>query len=168
MRERGCRSSELPGGPAEPILLEVPAAFKSSVVVLQRLFALAASACAHGASDEPMPFVEVERALAVGVGELLRTLHEPLLASMACEEPRLWIGGVPHPRVGFALRTRYDEARTAKELRNVSMTVRQISVECTERRTFPERGFDPCAPQVPWARRTASRPASLQNSPSEG
>lgn len=107
MGGRGCRSSELPGCPVEPILLEVPAAFKSSVVVLQQVFALAASACEHGASDEPMPFAEVERALALGTGELLRTLHEPLLASMARDQSRLWIGGVAHQRAGFSTAT-YD------------------------------------------------------------
>lgn len=91
----------------ESIVLEVPSLFKSSVAVLQRLFALAESACEHGASDEPMPFAELERAFALGTGELLRTLHEPLLASMARNEPRLWIGGVAHQRVGFAAATYY-------------------------------------------------------------
>jgi hypothetical protein len=91
----------------ETIVLEVPARFKSAVVCLRQLFALAESACLQGTSDEPMPFAELERALALGAGELLRGLHQPLLASMARDEQRLWIGGVPHRRAGRSIATYY-------------------------------------------------------------
>jgi len=91
----------------ETIVLEVPVRFKSVVVCLRQLFALAESACEQGASDEPMPFAELERALALGAGEMLRVLHQPLLASMARDEPRLSIGGVPHRRAGRSVATYY-------------------------------------------------------------
>jgi hypothetical protein len=91
----------------ETIVLEVPARFKVAVVCLQQLFSFAESACLHGVSDEPMPFAEVERALALGAGELQRALHQPLLASMARDEPRLWIGGVAHRRAGRSVATYY-------------------------------------------------------------
>lgn len=97
----------------EAIVLEVPARFKSAVVCLRQLFALAESACAQGASDDPMPFAELERALAIGAGELQRGLHEPILAAMARDEPRLWIGGVPHRRAGLSVATYYTLAGPA-------------------------------------------------------
>lgn len=89
----------------DKIVLEVPARFKSAVVRLQQLFAFAESACEQGASDASMPFAELERALAIGAGELLRVVHEPILAAMARDEPRLWIGGVPHRRAGLSVGT---------------------------------------------------------------
>lgn len=101
----------------ETIVLEVPARFKAAVVCLQQLFSFVESACVHGASDEPMPFAELERALATGTGELLRSLHQPLLASMAREEPRLWIGGVPHRRAGLSVATYYTLAGPVSALR---------------------------------------------------
>lgn len=97
----------------ETIVLEIPARFKSAVVCLQQLFALAESACVQGVSDEPMLFAELERALAIGAGELQRGLHEPILAAMARNEPRLWIGGVPHRRAGFSVATYYTLAGPA-------------------------------------------------------
>ena len=91
----------------ETIVLEVPARFKAAGVCLRQLFAFAESACLHGASDETMPFAELERALAIGTGELLRNLHAPLLASLARDEPRLLIGGVVHHRSGRSIATYY-------------------------------------------------------------
>lgn len=91
----------------ESIVLEVPTRFKSVLVCLQQLFAFAESACVQAGSDEPMPFAEVERALAVGAGELQRRLYEPLLAAMARDEPRLWIDGLPHRRAGRSIATYY-------------------------------------------------------------
>ena len=101
----------------EAIVLEVPARFKSSVTSLQPLLALAESACLQGASDEPMPFAELERALALGVSEFHRSLHEPILASMTRDEPHLWIGGVLHLRMGLSAATYYTLAGPASVTR---------------------------------------------------
>lgn len=91
----------------DPIVVDVPAAFKAAAVCFQQLLALTASACDHGRTDAPMPFADLERALAVGTGELQRALHAPLLASMARDEPRLWIGDVLHVRVAPVATTFY-------------------------------------------------------------
>lgn len=107
MRGRGYNNSNLTGCPVETIVLEVPAAFKAAVVCLEQLFALAQSACVQGASEEPMPYAELERALAIGAGELQRRVHEPILASMARDARRLWIGGVAHRRAGLSIATYY-------------------------------------------------------------
>jgi hypothetical protein len=88
-------------------VLEIPARFKAAADCLQRLFALAASACDQAAADAPLPCAEVERAFAIGAGEVQRTLYEPLLAAMARAEPCLWIGGVLHQRASFAAATYY-------------------------------------------------------------
>jgi hypothetical protein len=83
----------------DSIVVEVPSAFKAAAVCFQQLLALAASACDHGQTDAPMPFADLERALTLGTGELQRALQGPILASMARDEPRLWIGDTLHVRV---------------------------------------------------------------------
>ena len=99
MRGRSSLRSQPLGCPVDTILVEVPAALKAAAVCFQQLLALAASACDLGRSDTPMPFADLERVLAVGAGELQRALHAPILASMAWDEPSLWIGDVLHVRV---------------------------------------------------------------------
>ena len=89
----------------ETIVLEVPARFKSAVMCITQLFALAEAACVQGASDEAMPFADLERALAVGAGELQCGLHQPILTAMARSQPRLTIGGVRHRRAGRSVAT---------------------------------------------------------------
>jgi hypothetical protein len=91
----------------DSIVVEVPAAFKPAAVCFQQLLALAASACDHGQTDAPMPFADLERALALGTGELQRSLQAPILASMARDEPRLWIGDTLHVRVAPVTTTFY-------------------------------------------------------------
>lgn len=91
----------------EEIVVQVPARFKSAAACFERILALAESACILGASDAPVPFAELERALSVGTGELQRVLHEPILASMRRDEPTLWIGGVQHQRAGLSCATYY-------------------------------------------------------------
>ncbi len=91
----------------ETIVLEVPVRFKPMVVCLQQIFAFVESVCEQGASDVPMPFAELERVIAIGAGEFHRGLYEPIVASMARSEPRLWIGGIRHERAGFSVATYY-------------------------------------------------------------
>lgn len=107
MRGRSSLRSQPLGCPVDSIVVEVPAAFKSAAVCFQQLLALAASACECGQSDDPMPFADLERALAVGAGEMQRALHAPILASMARDDPRLWIGDTLHVRVAPVATTYY-------------------------------------------------------------
>jgi type I restriction enzyme M protein len=53
------------------------------------------------------------------------------------------------------------------ELRNVSMSLRQFSIQFSEH-LVDARGSYPRSPRAPWARRTAARPTSLRSSPSAG
>lgn len=52
-------------------------------------------------------------------------------------------------------------------LRNVSMSLRQFSIQFSEH-LVDARGSYPRSPRAPWARRTAARPTSLRSSPSAG
>src|SRR5579884_104205 len=99
MRGRGCRSSNRAGCPVDPIVVEVPAAFKAVAVCLQQLLALAEAARTQAATDAPLPYADLEGAFAVGAGELQRALHHPVLTAAARDDRRLMIGGVLHSRV---------------------------------------------------------------------
>lgn len=107
MRGRSSLRSQPLGCPVECIVVEVPAAFKSAAVCFQQLLALAASACDLGQTDAPMPFVDLERALALGASEIQRALHQPILDSLVRDEPHLWIDGALHVRVAPAATTFY-------------------------------------------------------------
>lgn len=83
----------------DPIVVEVPAAFKAVVVGFQQLRGLAEAARTQAATDAPLPDADLEGAFAVGAGELQRALHQPVLDAATRDDRRLWIGGVLHGRV---------------------------------------------------------------------
>ncbi len=74
--------------PVDPIVVEVPAAFKAASQRCARLFELAESARQAAASGQPFAYAELERAFVLGVQAVQCELHAAVLGAMGCEDPR--------------------------------------------------------------------------------
>lgn len=94
----------------EPILVQVPAAFKDVVPRLQLLLDLAESARCAAAAGDPFAYADLERALALGANAVQCDLHAVLLDAMVVDSPRLLINNVLHRRVLRSATTFYSSA----------------------------------------------------------
>lgn len=89
----------------DPIVVEVPGAFKAASQCCARLLELAECARAQAAAGEPFAYAQLEQAFALGAGALQQALHAVVLQALARDEPRLLIDGVLHRRALHAQTT---------------------------------------------------------------
>ena len=94
----------------EPIVVEVPAAFKAAAQCFSRLCELAESARQAAAAGEPFAYAELERTFVLGAQVVQCDLHAVVISAMAFEDSRLNIDGVLHRRTVQATTTFYSLA----------------------------------------------------------
>lgn len=89
----------------DPIVVQVPAAFKAAWQYCARLFELTESARQAAAAGEPFAYADLERALALGAQAVQCELHAIVLRALAVEDARLLVDGVLHRRALHATTT---------------------------------------------------------------
>lgn len=91
----------------DPIVVEVPAAFKAASLCLARLFELAESVRSAAASGQSVSYASVEQTFALGLNAAQCELHAAVLGAMAPEDERLLVDGVLHRKALRAATTFY-------------------------------------------------------------
>jgi hypothetical protein len=91
----------------DSIVVHLPDALKALVPVVEDAVAWTAAAVAQARSDGPFDMPCWERVCTALGAAVERTLTATVLAALARDEPRLWIGGQPHRPVGTHAATFY-------------------------------------------------------------
>lgn len=165
MPSNGCRSQDDGGYPVAPILLEVEPEYQGLAEAFSALVDRLKQRRQAAQSGEGIPYAELEREVAQGVGAIERAAHATLLAALDVDASQVLIEGKAHRRVLRTAGTYYTMAGPVQVMRTLYRPVgarRAATVDAVSVRAgVVGEGWLPlCAQAMAWeCQRAPSREA---------